>query len=90
MERAMGNTMEGMVNYSPTLVVRGITSQEKRAKFLTKMPRMLLMHGSQDFTVPFYSTQEFHQALKGIQADAKMVIIPQAGHIEFVTGLFPL
>lgn len=48
------------------------------------IPRVLLIHGDQDETVPLQITQEFAQALDAVGANVSLQIYPGRGHSELL------
>jgi prenylcysteine alpha-carboxyl methylesterase len=62
---------------SPKRVLSGMT----RAT-LDKLPPVLLLHGTQDLTVPFSSSVEFYESLRKYNVDAELELWPNVTHSE--------
>jgi acetyl esterase/lipase len=48
------------------------------------IPRVLLIHGDQDETVPLQMSRDFYQALKSVNATVSLQIYPGRGHSELL------
>ena len=81
MKPACGNTRESFNHFSPTERFQNFESMEK-----VSLPRMLFIHGLEDDTVPFTSTQKLVSAIKqtGIDVNCTEYYLPNVEHAEVI------
>lgn len=91
MKAACGNDKESLANYSPvlqlykTLIKR---PQHERALVNEKSPRIAMIHGMLDDTVPFTATREAAKLLKQIGIDkCDEMYLSEKGHSDTVFDL---
>lgn len=86
MAAAAGGDETGWESCSPTLVVRQWSSAA--ASVASFMPRILLLHGRNDATVPYTSSQEFGDALRDVQcASVEEAYLPDVEHTDPIYAL---
>ncbi|XP_038060630.1 probable isoprenylcysteine alpha-carbonyl methylesterase ICMEL2 [Patiria miniata] len=81
----MWRVMEGRDNfdkYSPTLVLKDLDTQQ-----IAKLPPFVLVHGTEDGTVPLSASEKFAAALSHHGVSVAMAIIQGGGHAPLVLDM---
>ncbi|XP_022079766.1 probable isoprenylcysteine alpha-carbonyl methylesterase ICMEL2 [Acanthaster planci] len=81
----MWRAMDGRANfakYSPTLVLKELDSQQ-----IAKLPPFILIHGTEDGTVPVSASEKFASALSEDGAPVSLVIVSGGGHAPLVLDM---
>jgi acetyl esterase/lipase len=87
---ANGGTRDHFQYYSPAVRLKdalSMVTMEDQSVLFRKIPRMLLVHGIEDSTVPFTSTAEAGHILRSCGVRIHEYYVPKCGHPDVVMHL---